>query len=113
MTTFFTYTIFQKEGVCMVTVTKSKNNTIPIHSPDLYFTQYCEKKYGVNRGIYNTIDEWFFNYGINNILERRQTIVHYLQDLHNQRVKNSTNKVKFGNGGLSTSLMEFCQKNHL
>lgn len=93
----------------MITLQKSKSTITPIHYPDLQFIQYCEKEYKINRGIYNTIDEWFYNNGIKNILVRRQTIVYFLQYLNDQRKDNSTNKVKFGNGGLSTSLSEFCK----
>ncbi|WP_338780401.1 hypothetical protein [Metabacillus sp. FJAT-52054] len=48
-----------------------------VNSPDLVFQQYCKEVFGVNRGIYNTIDEWFFQAGAVSVLERRQIIVNF------------------------------------
>ncbi|WP_227551538.1 hypothetical protein [Metabacillus sediminilitoris] len=97
----------------MKTMTKNITSITPVHLPDLHFIQFCEKEFNVNRGIYNTIDTWFFNYGIKNLLERRQTIIYFLQNLNEIRKKNNTTKIKFGSGGLTSSLTEFCQTNHL
>jgi riboflavin kinase len=82
-----------------------------VHSPDLQFIQYCEEEYGINRGVYNTIDKWFFNNGIQNILKRRKTIIHFLQNLEDPRQANKTNRLKFGHGGLTISLINFWEVN--
>ncbi|MBM4761162.1 hypothetical protein [Bacillus sp. B15-48] len=76
-----------------------------VHSPDLQFIRYCEEEYGINRGIYNTIDHWFFNNGIQNILKRRKVIIDFLQNSLEPSRQNR--KVKFGHGGLSDSLSDF------
>lgn len=76
--------------------------------PDLSFVQYCIQKYGINRGVFNTIDSWFFEDGLLDIKNRRETIVLFLQYVSYSKGKND--KVKFGNGGLTLKLIEF--KNH-
>lgn len=75
-----------------------------IHLPDLQFVRYCEKKYKVNRGIYNTIDSWLYGKGLYNIEVRRKVIIQFLEYV-SYAYKNS--KVKFGAGGLSSCLSQF------
>lgn len=84
----------------------SNGELTSVHSTDLSFMQFCEKEFGINRGIYNTIDNWFFNIGIKNLLKRRKTIIVFLQGLQKKDNK-PQNKVKFGHGGLSLCLGEF------
>ncbi|WP_051348366.1 hypothetical protein [Peribacillus kribbensis] len=81
-----------------------------VHLPDLLFHQYCIKQFGINRGVYNTIDEWFFDKGNKNILERRQRIFHFLNwCLQNGLAANG--KIKFGPGNLSKNLMDYSEGN--
>jgi riboflavin kinase len=56
-----------------------------IHLNDFSFIQLCDKNYGVNRGIYNTIDSWFYENGMENILERRRNIIFFLESIHKKK----------------------------
>lgn len=77
-----------------------------IHLTDLDFAQLCHKEYGLNKGIYNTIDSWFYNQGINNILERRKNILFFLEFLEG-KVETKNLRPKFGNGGLTIKLQDY------
>jgi riboflavin kinase len=72
-----------------------------IHLNDLSFIRLCYEKYGVNKGVYNTIDAWFYSKGVENILERRRKILLFLQYIKNHSCS------KFGHGGLTIKLQEF------
>ncbi|WP_257346751.1 hypothetical protein [Pseudalkalibacillus decolorationis] len=76
-----------------------------IHLNDLSFIRLCNEKYGINKGIYNTIDSWFYKHGIKNILDRRRYILSFLEFLM-KRLKTNT-RIKFGHGGLSVRLQEY------
>ncbi|TDK64077.1 hypothetical protein E2K98_04200 [Bacillus salipaludis] len=77
-----------------------------IHLTDRSFAQVCADQYGVNRGVYNTIDEWFYTQGFQNILERRKNILSFLEFIKGKtEFKNS--RCKFGNGGLTIKLQEY------
>lgn len=78
-----------------------------LHLPDLQFTQFCEQRFSINKGIYNTIEHWFYQRGIVNILERRRKIIQFMFF----NCSNKTN-VKFGPGGLAKALENFwCEGN--
>ncbi|GIM46917.1 hypothetical protein DNHGIG_24660 [Collibacillus ludicampi] len=49
-----------------------------VHQPDYQFASWCLRQYGVNKGIYNTIDERLFNLGLKDIVTRRMTIISFL-----------------------------------
>ncbi|MEH7384450.1 riboflavin kinase [Bacillus sp. JJ1521] len=74
-----------------------------IHLTDLAFIQMCNDKYGINRGIYNTIDNWIFQQGNKNILERRRLLLAFLESLK----EHENTRKKFGPGGLTPKLEEF------
>ncbi|MEC0300962.1 hypothetical protein [Peribacillus frigoritolerans] len=77
-----------------------------IHLTDLSFINLCKEKYGINRGVYNTIDAWFYKQGISNILERRNSILFFLDFIKgNSELEN--NQCKFGHGGLTIKLEEY------
>lgn len=78
------------------------------HLPDLQFVQFCERKFSLNKGIYNTIDNWFYKMGITNILDRRKMILQFM-------VINCSNKtkVKFGPGGLTKKLENFLDQTNV
>lgn len=76
-----------------------------LHMPDLLFVRFCEKEFKVNRGIYNTIEQWFYDQGFHNILQRRETILGFLQFINMHQ--NNTGKIKFGYGGLTEQLNNF------
>ncbi|MGJ9384350.1 hypothetical protein [Salipaludibacillus sp. CF4.18] len=75
------------------------------HYPDLHFVNYCCNIYGINRGVYNVIDQWFFDKGIVTIVERREIIITFLK-----RVHFDTYPVRFGHGGLKDALVNFYEK---
>ncbi|MED1951791.1 riboflavin kinase [Brevibacillus centrosporus] len=77
-----------------------------IHFTDLQFVKYCEVQYGVNRGVYNTIDSWFYDKGIHHVLERRTKILQFFRYASSLAVKNGE-KLSFGNGGLVLGLNKF------
>ncbi|MEH7125124.1 hypothetical protein V7127_18080 [Bacillus sp. JJ1773] len=77
------------------------------HLPDIVFSKFCEQEYKVNKGVYNTIDQWFFNYGFTSIVERRETIIDFI---HNIYMTGNKEKVKFGHGGLTKKLIEYSFK---
>ncbi|UUZ78979.1 hypothetical protein LJK88_27420 [Paenibacillus sp. P26] len=74
--------------------------------PDLQFVNHCFRKYGLNRGIYNTIDEWLYRNGTREVIRRRQTILDFLSSLQQSEPGRST-FLKFGKGGLTKRLQEF------
>ncbi|KMY50049.1 hypothetical protein [Peribacillus loiseleuriae] len=77
-----------------------------IHLTDLSFINVCNENYGVNRGVFNTIDAWFYKQGIRNIIERRNGILSFLEFIKgNSKLEN--NRCKFGQGGLIIKLEEY------
>ncbi|OES44586.1 hypothetical protein BA724_09980 [Domibacillus iocasae] len=78
-----------------------------IHLPDLQFIQYCHDQFGINRGVYNTIDAWFFQKGTKNILDRRRKIHHFLMDLQQKSARKKGEKIKFGHGNLTKMLNDY------
>lgn len=79
-----------------------------LNLPDLQFNQYCEQRFDVNKGIYNTIDNWFYNQGIKCIVERRKTVLQFLYEITLNK-----GKVKFGPGGLTRKLQAFWEKRQI
>lgn len=75
-----------------------------VHLTDIEFSKYCEDSYRVNRGVYNTIDMWFYEQGETNILERRRKTLMFLSS------QARLNEVKFGKGGLSSKLKDFMEQ---
>jgi hypothetical protein len=66
----------------------------------------CNEKYGINRGVYNTIDEWFFKQGLVNILERRKNILSFLEFIKG-KTEPKNGRCNFGHGGLTIKLQEY------
>ena len=79
-----------------------------IHLPDLQFAQFCEQHFSVNKGIYNTIDDWFYKKGIVNLLERRRKIFQFMLFSCSNK-----EKVKFGPGGLAKALEDFWSRENI
>lgn len=73
-----------------------------LNLPDLAFVRYCQKNYRVNRGVYNTIEQWFYECGISKVQERRALILLFLKQL-----TSSNEKCTFGAGGLKQHLQFF------
>lgn len=82
-----------------------------IHLPDLEFARYCADKYGVNRGIYNTIDKWFSEKGYNDIVKRRRKILYFLEWVTAYITDDL--KLKFGNKGLSEQMERYLNESTL
>ncbi|OLO38997.1 hypothetical protein BTR23_10675 [Alkalihalophilus pseudofirmus] len=82
-----------------------------VNMPDIMFINYCYKKYGLNKGIYNTIDLWLYKKEIHDIVNRRKKIIHFLEFMKNTSRNHNKNKTKltFGCGGLSEKLTEFLE----
>jgi riboflavin kinase len=76
-----------------------------LHLPDLSFVRYCQEQYGINRGVYNTIDLWFYEKGFYNIVERREVTLSFLQYSHIGTGKK--NRITFGKSGLTKLLNDF------
>jgi riboflavin kinase len=75
---------------------------------DYGFYRYCADRFGINRGIYNTVDEWFYHHGYHdNIVERRQQIICFMDFLAGTENEESSGKVKIGVGGLRSKFTEF------
>ena len=79
-----------------------------MHMPDLLFLKLCEEKFEINKGVYNTIDRWFYKQGLSQIIERRKTILSFFQYI--SLSENQGKKVKFGPGGLTTRLSSFWEQ---
>ena len=79
-----------------------------LNLPDLQFFNWCNQQYRLNRGIYNTIDEWFYHYGIKEILSRRIYILAFLGFVQETEQESDQHKfIRFGNRGLTKQLTEF------
>lgn len=82
-----------------------------IHLPDLKFVRFCSDFYKVNRGVYNTIEDWFYHYGIVNVVERRKVIIRFFEYVvTNGTVLPSSKFIRFGVGGLTQTLEDFAVK---
>lgn len=81
------------------------------HYPDLSFQAYCKDHFGVNRGIYNTVEEWFFSKGFHEIVERRKLILDYFAYTKNSSKLGPPERnltfFKVGKGELIPSLESF------
>jgi len=79
-----------------------------LHLPDYRFAAWCLRRYGVNRGIYNTIDERLFQFGIKDIVTRRMTILSFLNQVQQSQLhQGNGKKIKFGKGLLISTLTQF------
>ncbi|MCM3271337.1 RNA-binding protein [Paenibacillus elgii] len=74
--------------------------------PDHRFVTHCFEHYGLNRGIYNTIDEWLYRFGVRDIVQRRQAVLAFLASLHPPD-RTAGTYLKFGKGGLTKQLFDF------
>ncbi|GKU84744.1 hypothetical protein [Niallia sp. NCCP-28] len=77
-----------------------------LNLPDISFYKRCDELYGINRGSYNVIDHWFFEYGMTNVVYRRIYILAFLDFIKEGNV-NSPKSIKFGKGGITKKLNEF------
>lgn len=84
-----------------------------IQMTDFSFMKYCEAQFGINRGVFNTIDSMLYEKGIKNILIRRKTILSFLEFAVGPSSSSEYRRSKFGPGGLSLKINEYCLFNKL
>ncbi|WP_019122658.1 riboflavin kinase [Brevibacillus massiliensis] len=80
-----------------------------VHLTDFAFGKLCEDVYGINRGVYNTIETSLYARGLTHITKRRKAVLSFLEYLTFQKSVKRTSQIKFGNGGLTANLQEFCR----
>jgi riboflavin kinase len=94
-----------------LSITRKENSLAKsehLNLPDLQFFNGCHVQYGLNKGVYNTIDNWFYEYGIVHILSRRIYLLAFLEFAKEKEPEQNEHKViRFGNGGLVKKLYEF------
>ena len=79
-----------------------------LNLPDLQFYKWCNSQYGINRGVFNTIDNWFFDNGIINIHYRRINLLAFLDYTIEKGMRHEHDQfIRFGNGGLTRELQKF------
>lgn len=85
----------------MIPTIRIVKESLLLNRPDKAFFDYCYECYGINRAIYNVIDQWLFQNGHPCIEERRDAILLFLDDLQKQEIG------KFEKGGVRDSLELF------
>lgn len=78
-----------------------------VQFPDLLFVDFCEKQFGVNKGLYNTIESWFYKNGYVDIIQRRKTLLLFLKFVNGSN--RESRRLKFGHGGLIPRLDDFME----
>ena len=80
-----------------------------LNLPDLEFFHWCQHQYKINKGVYNTIDAWFYQQGVVSILNRRIYILSFLNFVTEEfdHYGDDPKYLRFGNGGLSKKLQQF------
>jgi riboflavin kinase len=79
-----------------------------LNLPDLQFFNWCNQQYNINRGVYNTVDQWFYDNGLKEILPRRLYILSFLRFVLDKELVSGPQKfIRFGNGGLVKQITEF------
>ncbi|AXI00232.1 RNA-binding protein [Sporosarcina sp. PTS2304] len=78
------------------------------HLPDRRFFDWCAKSYSINKGIFNVIDSWLFDYGLKDIVSRRKAMDQYLNYLLLHGFYNEKKLyLQFGKKGVTESLSDF------
>lgn len=94
--------IFQKESI---------HKSEYLNLPDLQFFLWCKQQYKLNKGIYNTIDAWFYDYGIISITHRRIYVLAFLDFAKKSEFGRDQHKyIRFGSGGLTRALCQFIRE---
>lgn len=84
-----------------------------IHYPDYQFFKWCELQYFINRGVYNTIDQFLFETGYKSIDKRRVVLIDFLQYLFNRFANKDDQVLKLGHGNLTNALNQFMDNRFL
>ncbi|MBO1910393.1 hypothetical protein [Sporosarcina sp. 6E9] len=87
--------------------------TVDVHLPDLSFVRKVEATFHINRGVYNTIDAWFYDHEIVHITERRMNILKFLQyTTANLSEEQSTKRLHFP-AGLTNMLESYVERQEI
>lgn len=82
-----------------------------LNLPDLQFFNWCNQQYGLNKGVYNTIDNWLYENGLVSIQYRRIYLLAFLEYVKDVGLKQEEHKfIRFGSGGLTRMLQNFTQQ---
>lgn len=87
-------------------------NAPELQLPDLQFGQLCESRFGINRGVYNTVEAMLYTAGISDIVTRRRTLLSFLAFAYgvNPADGNGPMRRKLGPGGLRMKWQEYRAK---
>ncbi|MBA9028518.1 hypothetical protein [Peribacillus huizhouensis] len=77
-----------------------------INKTDLHFFRYCQEQFGINRGVYNTIEQWFYNKEVQEIAYRRKFVLRFLKHVYGDEKGSG----KFLDEGLVSRLHKFWKK---
>jgi riboflavin kinase len=84
--------------------------TVDVHLPDLSFVRKIEESFYINRGVYNTIDAWFYDNEFLDVTERRTHILNFLQYISaNLTEEQSTKRLSFPDG-LTNTLESYVER---
>lgn len=86
---------------------KNKLNSSLYEWPDLAFHHYCLHMYRLNRGTYNTIDQWLYDNGYPEIKNRRKMIIRFLDLMAQSQADEQRKYLSFGKGNLIVELSQF------
>lgn len=89
---------------------QERKNEEPVHLPDYQFALYCSNTFGLNRGVYNTIDEWMYHNGFTAVAERRRRLLQFLSYTANDKLTDHSKPVqrlKFGKGIVINQLRRY------
>lgn len=79
--------------------------------PDLYFFKWCDKQYGINRGVYNALDALLYQKGFTDVYSRRAVLTEFLTYSLSVEIFDKKLKViQFGKGNLKRKLNGFLSK---
>lgn len=81
-----------------------------LQRPDLAFYEYCRVHFKLNRGIYNTIDQRLFDYGLEDIMDRRRAIIQFLEFAARDQGVSTGKFISFGRGKLADVLDSFLER---
>ncbi|QUW22543.1 hypothetical protein JSQ81_02845 [Sporosarcina sp. Marseille-Q4063] len=82
---------------------------VDVHLPDLSFVRKIEESYYINRGVYNTIDAWFYGSGFIDVTERRVHILKFLQYITANLTEEQSAKRLFFPAGLTNTLESYVE----
>lgn len=83
--------------------------TVDVHLPDLSFVRKIEESFYINRGVYNTIDAWFYDYKFKDVLERRMHILKFLLYIKENLTEEQSTKRLFFPDGLTNTLESYVE----